>query len=164
MSRDSGRRIDDILNAIDRCQQYVRRLDDDADDLVLMAEDAIERNLPSPAKLHAARRRATAVLQVPGPPSTMRAPRVSADDVVLFGLDRGVEFAVAWADSSDCVPSALIGMDTHDGSIAAAPLAEELRAAGIECEAWGTPMRSDTIPRLEGSAKGSIGLLVVPVC
>jgi uncharacterized protein with HEPN domain len=45
MSRDSGRRIDDILNAIDRCQQYVRRLDDDADDLVLMAEDAIERNL-----------------------------------------------------------------------------------------------------------------------
>ena len=45
MSRESDQRIDDILRAINRCQRYVRRLDNHDIDLVLMAEDAIERNL-----------------------------------------------------------------------------------------------------------------------
>lgn len=45
MSRESDQRIDDILRAINRCQRYVRSLDNDDIDLVLMAEDAIERNL-----------------------------------------------------------------------------------------------------------------------
>lgn len=45
MSRESARRVDDILQAIDRCQRYVGSLDQHDIDLVLMAEDAIERNL-----------------------------------------------------------------------------------------------------------------------
>lgn len=45
MSRESDRRIEDILQAIDRCQRYVDSLAVGDADLVLMAEDAIERNL-----------------------------------------------------------------------------------------------------------------------
>lgn len=44
MSRDPAQRIDDVLEAIERCQRYVAALDGDAD-VVEMAEDAIERNL-----------------------------------------------------------------------------------------------------------------------
>lgn len=44
MSRDPAQRIDDVLEAIERCQRYVRALDHDAG-MVEMAEDAIERNL-----------------------------------------------------------------------------------------------------------------------
>ncbi|WP_017835804.1 hypothetical protein [Dietzia sp. UCD-THP] len=39
MSRESDQRIDDILRAINRCQRYVRRLDNHDIDLVLMAEE-----------------------------------------------------------------------------------------------------------------------------
>lgn len=45
MSRESDRRIEDILHAIDRCQRYVNSLGVGDTDIVLMAEDAIERNL-----------------------------------------------------------------------------------------------------------------------
>lgn len=45
MSRGAEQRISDILEAIGRCQRYVRALDGDDPDLVEMAEDAIERNL-----------------------------------------------------------------------------------------------------------------------
>ncbi|GAC80576.1 Uncharacterized conserved protein, contains HEPN domain [Gordonia malaquae] len=44
MSRNADLRVADILEAVDRCQRYVGALDGDSD-LVLMAEDAIERNL-----------------------------------------------------------------------------------------------------------------------
>ena len=44
MSRDPQKRIADILDAIEKCERYLRALDDDAS-LVEMAEDAIERNL-----------------------------------------------------------------------------------------------------------------------
>lgn len=43
MSRDPARRIEDVLEAVERCQRYVQALDDGADRE--MAEDAIERNL-----------------------------------------------------------------------------------------------------------------------
>jgi uncharacterized protein with HEPN domain len=42
--RDPSQRILDVLVAIDRCQRYIVALGRD-DDLVEMAEDAIERNL-----------------------------------------------------------------------------------------------------------------------
>ena len=45
MTRETDRRIGDILQAIDRCRRYVASLDDEDIDLVFMAEDAIERNL-----------------------------------------------------------------------------------------------------------------------
>lgn len=45
MSRNADQRMEDIVQAIDRCQRYVGALDDDDADLVNMAEDAIERNL-----------------------------------------------------------------------------------------------------------------------
>ena len=44
MSRDPHKRISDILDAVEKCERYLRPLDDDPD-LVEMAEDAIERNL-----------------------------------------------------------------------------------------------------------------------
>jgi uncharacterized protein with HEPN domain len=44
VSRNADLRVADILEAVDRCQRYVGALDGDSD-LVLMAEDAIERNL-----------------------------------------------------------------------------------------------------------------------
>ncbi|WMY77862.1 HepT-like ribonuclease domain-containing protein [Citricoccus sp. I39-566] len=44
MSRDRARRIDDVLEAIERCQRYIATLDGDSS-VVEMAEDAIERNL-----------------------------------------------------------------------------------------------------------------------
>lgn len=45
MSRAAAQRIDDILQSIDRCRRYISSLDADDVDHVLMAEDAIERNL-----------------------------------------------------------------------------------------------------------------------
>lgn len=46
MSRGPSQRITDVLDSIERCQRYVTFLGDRADDdLVGMAEDAIERNL-----------------------------------------------------------------------------------------------------------------------
>jgi uncharacterized protein with HEPN domain len=45
VTRGTAQRISDILEAIGRCQRYVSALDDDREDLVDMAEDAIERNL-----------------------------------------------------------------------------------------------------------------------
>lgn len=45
MSRGVEQRIADILQAIERCQQYVDTLDSDDPNLVNMAEDAVERNL-----------------------------------------------------------------------------------------------------------------------
>lgn len=45
MSRSAGDRIADILRAIERCQRYVKALNDEDTDYVDMAEDAIERNL-----------------------------------------------------------------------------------------------------------------------
>ena len=45
MSRSVYERIEDILDAIDRCQRYVARLDSRDPDLVAMAEDAVMRNL-----------------------------------------------------------------------------------------------------------------------
>lgn len=45
MSRESDRRITDILHAIHRCGTYVDYLGSDDPDVVDMAEDAIERNL-----------------------------------------------------------------------------------------------------------------------
>ena len=44
MSRDPQKRIADILDAIEKCERYLRTLDHD-DSLIEMAEDAIERNL-----------------------------------------------------------------------------------------------------------------------
>ncbi|NKE09828.1 MULTISPECIES: HepT-like ribonuclease domain-containing protein [Kocuria] len=44
MSRDPAQRIDDVLEAIERCTRYVVALQDDFTD-VEMVEDAIERNL-----------------------------------------------------------------------------------------------------------------------
>lgn len=44
MSRSADQRIDDALEAIERCQRYIVALIDDAGDPE-MAEDAIERNL-----------------------------------------------------------------------------------------------------------------------
>lgn len=45
MSRDAGQRVADILHAVDRCQRYASALASESQDLVDMAEDAIERNL-----------------------------------------------------------------------------------------------------------------------
>lgn len=45
MSRNTGQRIADILEAIDRCQRYVDALGNDDRVLADMAEDAVERNL-----------------------------------------------------------------------------------------------------------------------
>ncbi|MFT3887237.1 MAG: DUF86 domain-containing protein [Arachnia sp.] len=45
MSRNPEQRIFDILQGIDRCQRYVGALGSDNKDVVMMAEDAIERNL-----------------------------------------------------------------------------------------------------------------------
>lgn len=45
MSRETDQCINDILQAIDRCQRYVGSLEHDDVAIVLMAEDAIERNL-----------------------------------------------------------------------------------------------------------------------
>ena len=44
MSRETQKRIADILDAIDKCERYVVALDDDPA-LAEMAVDAIERNL-----------------------------------------------------------------------------------------------------------------------
>jgi len=44
VSRDPQKRIADILDAIEKCERYLRTLDHD-DSLIEMAEDAIERNL-----------------------------------------------------------------------------------------------------------------------
>ncbi|HIY67269.1 MAG TPA: DUF86 domain-containing protein [Candidatus Agrococcus pullicola] len=45
MSRSVNDRIADVLRAVDRCRRYAKTLDSDDEDLVDMAEDAIERNL-----------------------------------------------------------------------------------------------------------------------
>lgn len=45
MTRPTERRIEDILQAIDRCQRYVGALASEDANVVDMAEDAIERNL-----------------------------------------------------------------------------------------------------------------------
>jgi uncharacterized protein with HEPN domain len=45
VSRGTEQRIADILQAIERCQRYVDALDSDDQDLVDMAENAVERNL-----------------------------------------------------------------------------------------------------------------------
>ncbi|MBX3193882.1 MAG: DUF86 domain-containing protein [Microbacteriaceae bacterium] len=45
MSRGTEQRVADILQAIERCRRYVDALDSDDQDLVDMAEDAVERNL-----------------------------------------------------------------------------------------------------------------------
>lgn len=45
MSRTSGQRVADILEAIARCRRYLDALASGDADLVDMAEDAIERNL-----------------------------------------------------------------------------------------------------------------------
>lgn len=45
MSRDTKQRIADILQSIDRCQRYVDTLDNSDQNLLDMAEDAVERNL-----------------------------------------------------------------------------------------------------------------------
>ena len=44
MSRGPQQRIDDILRAIEKCERYLRAIDD-TPGLVEMVEDAIERNL-----------------------------------------------------------------------------------------------------------------------
>ena len=45
MSRSAEQRIEDILEAIERCRRYVAVLDGGDSDVIDMAEDAIERNL-----------------------------------------------------------------------------------------------------------------------
>jgi len=45
MSRSIEQRIEDILDAIQRCERYVGALGSDDPDLIDMAEDAVERNL-----------------------------------------------------------------------------------------------------------------------
>ncbi len=45
MTRRAEQRIQDILEAIDRCRRYSTALDSADRDLVDMAEDAVERNL-----------------------------------------------------------------------------------------------------------------------
>lgn len=45
MSRGTDQRVDDILEAVERCQRYADSLNSDDAQLVAMAEDAIERNL-----------------------------------------------------------------------------------------------------------------------
>ena len=45
MSRGTEQRIADILRAIERCRRYIDALDSHDQDLVDMAEDAVERNL-----------------------------------------------------------------------------------------------------------------------
>jgi len=45
VSRSTEQRIADILLAIDRCRRYVATFGSDDQDLVDMAEDAVERNL-----------------------------------------------------------------------------------------------------------------------
>lgn len=48
MSRSTEQRIVDIMDAVRRCYRYIAAVgDSDARDIVDMAEDAIERNLPS---------------------------------------------------------------------------------------------------------------------
>lgn len=45
MSRDAGERLKDILAAIERCQQYRPRLEDQDPGIATMAYDAVMRNL-----------------------------------------------------------------------------------------------------------------------
>lgn len=45
MSRGTDQRVDDILEAVERCQRYADSLNSDDAQLVAMAGDAIERNL-----------------------------------------------------------------------------------------------------------------------
>lgn len=75
MPRDPSQRIEDVLDAIERCQRYVVVLVGDGD-FVDMAEDAIERNLQiiGEAVTRLPEEISTAALGRSGPLSTQRSP------------------------------------------------------------------------------------------